>query len=867
MKLHSICHNCDPDSGGSPKCRLGILRDTSGARYATRVHVKGADGQEVVDKQRNDTESGPYEMFLVGEANGRQEDQLGIPFVGDAGDILSEFVTTAGFDLSKIYITNIVKCRPPFNRKPAAPEIKACRIHIDHEIRTYQPKVIMLLGNSALKLFNLDKVGSMASIHGKIYEKTFPGWDDGPTFKLIPTYHPAAFIHRPNPQLQRRVLDDYVFAKKVLESTGETPVKPYYEAPFTLIETVDGVKTMVEEIKKAGIFGFDTESPDLHFMRSPLIMVQFSLGVGQTWVLPFYRHDPDGVDFKLRPQWTAEEREQVITLLKEIFEDENIQKGAHNIKYDITVIKQWLGIDFKGPLWCTQNIRHLFNEYPPKGLEYLADMEFGVGDYSVKIRSIVGHGKKLNKTYDHIPDDIFHQYAATDAEMVARLLDIYLGKLNEKHNLLDLYLEEVLPAIQVLSKAEWVGNKINLDVVKELNVDIDAELIDLTSKCRSLSRPDFNPASPQQVAEVFVELGLENLIEKPEKATGYSTDKDTLQPLANKYPLARHVLKFRHLKKLKSTYLDNVDENLDEDGRLRFSFRIDGTVNGRLSCSFLHQIPNIDEDKLKQDKHVMRDIFCPESGYLYFYGDYSMIELRIFAILAKEEEYLKAFREGRDVHTQTAATMLGVAPDQISPYNRLNIGKRFNFGIIFGSQGYNISEGDYEDPSCPGRFIGLDFGTVQYFVQNYKRRYKKIDEYMDYIPDLARSQGGMLTSVFGRERHIPGLNEADRKRRNAAEREAVSFTVQGPAGAINVRTMNMIDDALVKHDVGLDKVRVLNNVHDSLAYEVKKLYIEWFQNVYKTIAEREVPQLENNRFPVKCGYSDASWTQAELNAA
>ncbi len=317
---------------------------------------------------------------------------------------------------------------------------------------------------------------------------------------------------------------------------------------------------------------------------------------------------------------------------------------------------------------------------------------------------------------------------------------------------------------------------------------------------------------------------------------------------------------------MRSTYIENVYNDIDDDGRIRYGFRIDGTVNGRLSCRFLHQIPIIDEEKIKAGKHVMRDIFGEDDGYCYFYSDYSQIELRIFAILAQEEEYIKAFKSGEDVHKYTTAAMLDIPLDKVSLFNRVHIGKRFNFGIIYGSQGYNISKGVFEDPENPGVFHPLDFGTVQGFVRNYKNKYKKIDFFLQYIPDLARSQGCTLQSVFGRERHLPLLNDADKSKRAAAEREAVSFIVQSPAGALTVRTINAVDQMLEGSNVGLDRVSLLNSVHDSTAYGVRKDIIDWFSSAYKTIAERPIPQLGNNTFPVDFGWSDYSWARAELAA-
>lgn len=856
-------HNCDPATGGEPKCRLPLIDNRYNKPWVNTIQLKGASAKEVVEKSRVYPEFDEFDVFLVGEAPGAQEDRLGIPFVGDAGDILSNFLTKSGFDLERVYITNTVKCRPPNNRKPASAEIKACSQHIQYEFRKHKPKVVMLMGNSALGLFRLKGIGKLADIHGKVFERKLPGWEDGPTFTIIPTYHPAAFLHRPNPDLMNRIQSDYVLARKLLE--GQDVDSTVYKAKFNLVETVEGVRDMVETLRERGIAAFDTESPSLGFRKNPMIMTQFSIGEGQTWIVPMYRHDPNGVDFKLRPQWTPSERKAVVEAQGNLFSDPHMQWAAHNIKYDMNVVRMWLGVEIEGWLWDTLIMRHLLYEYRPHNLEYLADLEFACGDYGEPVRNIVGHGRKKIKTYDHIPDHIFYQYGATDAEMCWKLFWLDHGKLQLKPHLMKLYAEESHPAIRSLAHSEWAGNYMNIDIVEQIGEDCEKEIEELTEKCRDLTKPDFNPGSPIQVARAFVDLGLGHVIKKEENPSGFSTDKAILAELSDEYPLAEHVLKYRSINKMKTTYVENVLEDIDDDGRLRYSFNIAATTSGRQAAKFFHQIHTIDKEKVDRGEAVMRDMFGEEDGFYYFYADYSQIELRIFAILAGEEELVKLFREGGDVHAATAAAALGIPIDKVSDFNRTKVGKRVNFGIVYGSEGYKLSKGVYDDPENPGHRIPMNLSTVQGFIGNFKRQYPKIDFYLKYIPDLARSQGGMLRSVFGRERRLIGLNDSNEAKRSHAEREAVNFTIQSPAGGVAIRTINMIDDILTKHTLHKD-IRMCNNVHDSVSYGVRKPYLDWFSEVFKKVAERPILELENNSFPVNCGWSENTWTEAELNA-
>ena len=330
--------SCNPACGGSPKCRLPSLTDPKGRSYVTTIQIDGASGTEIVNQKRDQGISRRYRIFFIGEAPGRDEDERGLPFVGRAGtEVLVPYLQKVGFNMDEVFITNVVKCRPPKNRRPARDEKDACYEYVEEEIKRLQPEVIVLLGNTALELFNLNKFGGVGIMRGQLYERKLPTWEDGPTFKVVATFHPAMFLHKQNPKLQERVTDDYVFAKNVLEQGALA--KPYYRATFKLAEAIEDVEAMVKEIELAPKFAFDTESVSLGFRKSPLIMVQFSLGEDKTWVVPFYRHDPDGLDWKLKPQWNSDQRPIIVSLLKRLFENPNIAKIAQNLKYDLNVIK------------------------------------------------------------------------------------------------------------------------------------------------------------------------------------------------------------------------------------------------------------------------------------------------------------------------------------------------------------------------------------------------------------------------------------------------------------------------------------------------------------------------------------------------
>jgi len=863
--------SCRTDCGGSPKCRLPSITYTRkiGGQdkeipYVTNVQVEGACGIEVAAQRRVQGLPRKYRIMFIGESPGAEDDRASMPFYGRAGsDVLIPYLNKVGFNLDEVYITYMVKCRPPKTRRPSGEEKKQCFSYLEEEIKNIQPEVIVLLGNGPLEVFNLNKFGGVGAMRGVLYDKKLPSWEDGPTFKVIVTYNPAMFLHKDNPRLQDRVQDDYVFARNVLEHGALA--KPFYRAKYTLCETPKMVEDMVKEVEQADEFAFDTESTGLGFRKSPMIMVQISLGKNRTWVVPFYRHDPNGLDWKLRPQWVNGERLHVAGLLKRLFENPRIAKIAHNLKYDFNVLRYHLGIEMQGKLWDTVLIKHLLDSIPPHGLEILGDIELATGDWSTEVNDVVGHGKNKVKSYDHIPDDVFHQYAATDAEVTFSLKEIYHSRMMQKPHLTKLYNEQVERAIITFAKAEWNGNKINPTKLNSLNKTCEDRLDQIKLDCRQYTTPDFNPGSTDQVASLLQSLGLGNEILKKDASKGYSTSKDILVPIQDKHPVIPHILEYRKTRKVHTTYVQRIMEDIDDDGRIRYSFNLSGTVNGRLSARLLHQIPNKDSDWDETDYTdiELRDIFTEDDGYVYYFGDYSQIELHIFGLLTQEQSILKILNTpGADLHREIAAAMLNITPDKVSKKNRTNVGKKMNFGIIYGSQGHALAKVTYEDP-ITGKELVIGYERAKDMVNSYRERFPRVAQFLDETPDIARSQGCVLRSVFGRERRFPGLNDPDMGTRQAAEREAVNCIIQGPAGDLTTRTANAIDAILMDKKVGPDRVRFLSSVHDSLAYGVRKDHVEWFDMVFKTVAQRPVPEFGGYQFKVETAWSDISWAHAE----
>lgn len=900
------CVTCRLTDGGAPKCSIGMLA----GQYAgpKSVEIKGHSLHCILKSRymgqaycRADCYQRKYDVMIIGEAPTADDDAMNFPFSGAVGDILMGFLEKANYDPDKTFLTQVVRCRPPKGRKPSASEIKTCtNAYLLNEIKTLEPKVIIALGATVLRSFALHNKGGVGGVRGKVHTDSYFKDDNGEfhgPFNVVGSFNPAAFLHKPNPQLQARVVADYHIALQAVKGNIKQNAD-YYQAKFKLVRTPEDIEWLREKLMSVPAFAFDTESPGTPWTKHPMMTLSVSWGHTtdpndpKTAVVPIYEHDPvkkqdeENHKYVLKGSWynadpssseafsslveafEASSAKEILQRLKDPFEDPNIAKIAHNIKYDINVLRAYAGFRIKGKLWDTMLMHHLLDETTEQGLEPLSDMEFGVGDYKKPVRDITGHGRELHHGYDHVPNEILWPYTATDSELTYRLWEKFLPRLQAKKNLMMVYEVETEPALRSLAKAEWNGNYMFKDKLEQIKVEYEEELNELLVKLKAMTNPSFNPNSTPQVRDALKLQGYTVEIADRLKASGYNTSKERLADLRSKSSIADGILEFRNKQKMISTYIQNMIDDLDYDGRLRYGWLLHGTETGRLSCRLLQQVPRLDEKRKAAGKLNMRELFGVPPGYKYVYMDFSQVELRILAIIAKDKELRRLFAEGKNIHSETAATVLEIPVDQVSKVNR-QLGKSINFGIAYGSEGYQISKkNEWEDRHGNKHPVTLDM--VQEFMKKFKKRFVGVADYIETLPDMVRFNGGTLVTITGRERHFGAvLNDKDQSKRNHAERAAINCSIQGPAGAIALRTITLIDEQL---DSYIDSNQLLetdvcmvNTVHDSIAYQVRDEYVDWFTPFMKAVAERPIPELENESFPIDYGVG-MSWAEAEENS-
>lgn len=844
--------SCRISEGGFPKCPR--------ATNCKSIELRGRSLQSI-DQYRqcniNTTtaEGGPYKIVFVADFPDRGDNNNG--FIGHARalDKVIELCKRANIDLNEAYLTYLTRCFT--YKKPSIQEIKACTPYTMDDIERLQPEVVVLLGTAAQRLFNLHGEGGVTKLRGKHFTLPLPGRDPEKTYSVVATYDPAIFFHRSDVYLEQRILDDYRMIHKLADKKEIVQKNQY--AKYEVLDNLYNIREFVSEVKQRKFFAFDTETRGLPWTREPMILISFSIGEGENYILPFYHHTEEVTNgWNLRKAWSDRAKYEVIVpLLKEIFENEAVHKAAHNLKFDANVLRKHLDIRVKGYIYDTMLMHHLLNEQKPHDLEYLMDVELGTGNYSHKVESIVGKGKVLKQKYDTIPDDILYEYTATDVEGTYKLCKIYKQRLMEKPHLWNLYWEETAQLSRILGDAEWYGHEVNMTAHAALVKTYTEDAAILLKEIQAETWEDFNPNSSPDVQKTIIASGFEEAIRDKKNMNGYSTGREKLMGLEKQLPIAAKILRYRNTQKMLGTYLENVTSDRDADNRVRYSFFIHGTESGRLSCRFLHQLPRVDKKRTLN----MRDMLISAPGYKLVYFDYDQIEMRVLTELSGDKELGKIFcypeKETLDVHKSTASTVLSIDYDDVSDFNRQEVGKSVNFGLAYGSEGYRlVAKCQWEDSF--GKRHPITWDMLNAGMARFKSRYTSLTEFLEYQPDIARRNSNLLTTPFGRERRIGGkLADPVEGVRKAAEREIVNFVIQSTAVAITFRSLIILDgimrDWVAKRLIQEGDIRLVNTVHDSGTYEIKEQFVPMWLDVLREVLPRKISELGDRQFPFAFG--------------
>ncbi|MEX0333214.1 DNA polymerase I [Vibrio tubiashii] len=586
----------------------------------------------------------------------------------------------------------------------------------------------------------------------------------------------------------------------------------------------------LEKLRAAEVFAFDTETDSLDYMVANLVGLSFATEEGIAAYVPV-AHDYLDAPAQLERDW-------VLAQLKPILEDDAQAKVGQNLKYDASVLARY-GIEMKGIKHDTMLASYVYNSVGGKhDMDSLA-LRF-LQHSCISFEQIAGKGKN-QLTFNQIDLDEASPYAAEDADVTLRLHNRLMSNIEQDEKLKGIYQDIEVPLVPVLSRIERTGVLIDDMKLSAQSQEIAQRLDELEQKAFEIAEQEFNMNSPKQLqAILFEKMGLP-VIKKTPSGTP-STNEEVLQELALDYPLPKLILEYRGLAKLKSTYTDKLPKMINpETGRVHTSYHQAVTATGRLSSTD----PNLQNIPIRNDEgRRIRQAFIAPHGYKIMAVDYSQIELRIMAHLSGDKALLDAFQQGKDIHSATAAEIMGTTIDQVSTEQRRRA-KAVNFGLIYGMSAFGLA-----------KQLGIPRGEAQDYMNKYFERYPGVMQYMEDTRSAAAEQGYVET-IFGRRLHLPEIKSRNGMRRKAAERAAINAPMQGTAADIIKKAMLLVDEWIQTEGDG--RVKLLMQVHDELVFEVQESALAEIESKVQQLME-SAAQL-NVPLVAEAGHGD-NWDQA-----
>ena len=573
------------------------------------------------------------------------------------------------------------------------------------------------------------------------------------------------------------------------EDTGEEKKSSHFalkdmQNVYKLVETEEDISSLAVVLKNYKTVCFDTETTSTVALNAELVGVSFSVKENEA----FYVTMPA-------------EREKVVArleLLREFFEDEEIEKVGQNIKYDITVLANY-GIEVRGKLFDTMIAHYVLQPELFHGMDYLAEIYLNYE--TIKIEELIGEKGRGQKNMRDVSPTLVCDYACEDADVTLKLKNILQQEL-KKEGIEDLFYKIEMPLVPVLAYMERNGARIDTVALKETSQLFSKRLAEIEEHIYSLAGEPFNIASPKQVGDIL--FGKLKIVDKPKKTkTGqYVTSEEVLAQLQNRHPIVKEILQYRGLKKLLSTYIDALPELVNpKTGKIHTSYNQTVTATGRLSSSNpnLQNIPIRDED----GKEV-RKAFVPDDGCLFLSVDYSQIELRIMAHLSGDRNMIEDFRSGYDIHAATAAKVYKKPIGEVTKDERRKA-KVANFGIIYGISVFGLAER-----------MNVDRREAKELIENYFATYSGVQEYIEKCKQEAKEKGYVET-IYHRKRYLPDINSHNAVVRGYAERNAVNAPIQGSAA--DIIKVAMINIYRRFKEASMKSTMILQ-VHDELNFNV-----------------------------------------------
>lgn len=553
---------------------------------------------------------------------------------------------------------------------------------------------------------------------------------------------------------------------------------------YQLIDNEEGMKEFAQKFLSTKILSLDTETTSTDPMKAELVGLSFATEEHKAYYVP------------VPAQQSA--AQQVVEIFRPVYENEQIMKVGQNLKYDLEVLHNY-GITLKGPMWDTMIAHYLIQPELRHNMDYMAEIYLNY--QTIHIDELIGpKGKNQRSMRDLSPQEVY-EYAAEDADITLQLKNKLEPEL-KKYECEDLFYNIEMPLMPVLAEMEMNGVCIDTESLNETSSIFTQRMVELEQRIYELAGEQFNIASPKQVGDIL--FGKLHIMEKPKKTkTGqYVTSEEVLQTLRGKHEIVACILDHRGLKKLLGTYIDALPKLINpRTGHIHTSFNQTVTATGRLSSSD----PNLQNIPVRgEDGKEIRKAFIPEPGCLFFSADYSQIELRVMAHLSGDEHMISVFKEGKDLHAATAATIYKKNIDEVSRDERTK-SKRANFGIIYGITVFGLAER-----------LEISRDEAKQLIDGFFQTFPQVHDYMEEAKRHAYEQG-YVTTLFGRRRYLPDIRSANATVRGFAERNAINAPIQGTAADIIKVAMIHIYNRFKAEGI---RSKMILQVHDELNFSV-----------------------------------------------
>ena len=634
-----------------------------------------------------------------------------------------------------------------------------------------------------------------------------------------------AFLERYEFRSLLRRLSDQLGGAEEAAAAAEAPPESAKEASYELVQDLAALERWVAAAQVRGIVAVDTETTSLDPLSAELVGVSLATAAGKACYIPLAHsgagRDDGGLDFDGAAEAPKQiPRDKAIAALKPLLEDPGVLKVGQNIKYDLLVFaRQGISV---APIDDTMLLSYVVEGgLHGHGMDELAQLHL---DYqTIKFKDVAGSGKN-QVTFDKVPLDKALDYAAEDADITLRLYDVLKPRL-VADRLATVYETIERPLVPVLAEMELTGIKVDRDTLRRMSNDFAKRLGELEKQIYKLAGREFTIGSPKQLGEILIdEMSLEG--GKKGKTGAYATGADVLEGLAAQgHDLPARVLDWRQVAKLKSTYTDALQNQINaETGRVHTSYSQAVASTGRLSSND----PNLQNIPVRTEEgRKIRTAFVAEKGNVLLSVDYSQIELRLTAHIAEVEALKQAFHEGQDIHAITASQVFGIPVEGMDPMTRRKA-KAINFGIIYGISAFGLAQN-----------LGIPQGEAKAYIDAYFERYP---------------------GIRGRKVHVPGIKDKNPARRSFSERAAINAPIQGTAADIIKRAMIRVSPALEQAKLG---ARMLLQVHDELLLEVPKKELGDTSALVREVMENAcAPAVELSVPLVADAGTGANWAEA-----